>query len=263
MKKLFDRLLASLLFLVGLALFFAFSQATLADSSAVLDEISAQIEQLEKRVALIKRKRAVLSPVDQGMVDRFQILLNQMYARRSMELLFLERSQRQTDVLEARLEEKDAFREQLLNSRRRVLARGLVSTSSVSRPPEEQASSEELDTSLIDLPVEGNAWSQQGQATFYAGFFEGRNTASGVPFSNQAVDGVFYAAHRELPFGTLVRVTNVENGKSVVVRIVDRGPYAFPEKRIIDLAQAAFEQIAPLSRGITNVFIVVVDEPGV
>src|SRR5262245_56501419 len=59
----------------------------------------------------------------------------------------------------------------------------------------------------------------RGQATYYADMFEGRRTASGIVFRNTEM----YAAHRNYPFGTRVRVTNLKNGRSVIVRIVDRG----------------------------------------
>jgi hypothetical protein len=61
-----------------------------------------------------------------------------------------------------------------------------------------------------------------------------------------------YAAHLTLPFGTRVRVTNLDNGKTVTVVINDRGPYGVPG-RIIDLCDSAFAQIAPLSQGVANV----------
>jgi rare lipoprotein A (peptidoglycan hydrolase) len=74
----------------------------------------------------------------------------------------------------------------------------------------------------------------QGGATFYADRFEGERTASGIPFrQNQMV-----AAHRGFPFGTVLRVTNLQNGRQVNVRVVDRGPFgagAKAERTIIDL----------------------------
>ena len=65
------------------------------------------------------------------------------------------------------------------------------------------------------------------------------------------------AAHRTLPFGTNVLVTNVNNGKSVKVKINDRGP--FIKKRIIDLSRAAFAKIEDLDKGLTKVEIMVVN----
>ncbi len=74
---------------------------------------------------------------------------------------------------------------------------------------------------------------QQGLASWYGPGFHGRKTASGERFNA----GAMTAAHRTLPFGTRVRVVNRKTGRSVVVRINDRGPYA--HGRIIDLSQAS------------------------
>ena len=74
---------------------------------------------------------------------------------------------------------------------------------------------------------------QRGQASWYGPGFHGRRTASGETFNT----GEMTAAHRTLPFGTRVRVTNERTGRSTVVRINDRGPFA--HGRVIDLSQAA------------------------
>jgi rare lipoprotein A len=74
-------------------------------------------------------------------------------------------------------------------------------------------------------------------ASVYASKFQGRRTASGAPYNSQALT----AAHPSLPFGSLVRVTSLTNGKTVVVRINDRGP--FVEGRIIDLSRAAAQAL--------------------
>ena len=76
-----------------------------------------------------------------------------------------------------------------------------------------------------------------GLASWYGPGFHGRRTASGESFNSNALTG----AHRTLPFGTQVRVVNERTGRSVVVRINDRGPYA--HGRIIDLSQAAAQTI--------------------
>lgn len=89
-----------------------------------------------------------------------------------------------------------------------------------------------------------------GKASFYGGKFHGRTTASGDIFDASA----FTAAHRRYAFGTWLKVTAIDNGKSVVVRVNDRGPYT-KDGRVIDLSQAAFEAIAPLSRGVIQVTI--------
>ena len=86
---------------------------------------------------------------------------------------------------------------------------------------------------------------ETGRAAFYSG---GR-TASGERTGPNGLT----AAHRTLPFGTRVRVTNVRNGKAVVVRIVDRGPYG--RGRIIDLSRAAAVELDMISSGTAMVSI--------
>lgn len=93
-------------------------------------------------------------------------------------------------------------------------------------------------------------------ASYYSDKFNGKGTASGDTFDNSK----FTAAHRTLPFGTKVRVININNGESVIVTINDRGPYA--EDKIIDLTTAAFETIGSLRSGILPVVIEVVDDSG-
>ena len=95
-------------------------------------------------------------------------------------------------------------------------------------------------------------YEQTGIASYYAKKFHHRKTASGERFDNNSMT----AAHKTLPFGTDVKVTNINNGKSVTVRINDRGP--FVKGRIIDLSRAAFSQIADLNRGVVKVQIRVV-----
>lgn len=82
-----------------------------------------------------------------------------------------------------------------------------------------------------------NKKSQDGTASWYGPAHHGKQTASGQPFNQNALT----AAHPSLPFGTQVRVTNLANGKQVVVRINDRGPYK--GGRIIDLSRAAARKL--------------------
>ncbi len=96
-----------------------------------------------------------------------------------------------------------------------------------------------------------------GEASYYGEKFHGRTTASGEIFDASA----FTVAHLTYPFGTRLKVTSVETGKSVVVRVNDRGPYVEDPARIIDLSKAAFEYIAPLSRGIIEVKIEITRDP--
>ena len=86
-----------------------------------------------------------------------------------------------------------------------------------------------------------------GFASYYAQAHDGRITASGEVFDMQAMT----AAHRTLPFGTRVRVVNLQNGREVVVRINDRGP--FRKGRIIDLSYAAARVIGLTGRGVARV----------
>ncbi len=88
-----------------------------------------------------------------------------------------------------------------------------------------------------------------GSASYYGKQFHGRKTANGERFNMNAMT----AAHRSLPFGTKVRVTNRNNGRSVIVRINDRGPYA--HGRVIDLSQAAAKSIGMISSGVARVEI--------
>lgn len=87
-----------------------------------------------------------------------------------------------------------------------------------------------------------------GDASFYASNFEGRRTASGIPFRhNQLV-----AAHRAFPFGTILRVTNLRNDRSVNVRVVDRGPFgnsAKAKRRVLDLSRRAAQDLDFVSSG--------------
>lgn len=87
----------------------------------------------------------------------------------------------------------------------------------------------------------------EGMASWYGGKFQGRLTASGEVFDTNQLT----AAHRELPFGTIVRVTNTRNGRVVVVRINDRGP--FVDDRVIDLSRAAADIIDLTSVGVAPV----------
>jgi len=88
---------------------------------------------------------------------------------------------------------------------------------------------------------------QEGQASYYAHKFHGRTTANGEIYDENKMT----AAHKTLPFGTMVRVRNLANGKTVVVRINDRGP--FVEGRIIDLSYRAAGELDYITQGIVQV----------
>ncbi len=93
---------------------------------------------------------------------------------------------------------------------------------------------------------------ETGKASFYANRHQSKKTASGEIYDHK----LHTAAHKTLPFGTKVRVTNMENGKIVVVKINDRGP--FVKGRILDLSRSAFSSIANVSSGIIEVKIEVI-----
>ncbi len=94
---------------------------------------------------------------------------------------------------------------------------------------------------------------QTGKASFYADKFEGHLTASGEKYKHSKLT----AAHKSLPFGTKVRVTNLGNNLSVEVVVNDRGPYA--EGRIIDLSKSAAEKLGYVSQGLAEVKLEIVD----
>jgi rare lipoprotein A len=95
--------------------------------------------------------------------------------------------------------------------------------------------------------VDPHGYRAEGQASYYGARHHGHKTASGERFDQHALT----AAHRSLPFGSKVLVTNLRNDRSVVVRINDRGPYA--KKRIIDLSKKAAEQLDMLRAGVVPV----------
>lgn len=94
-----------------------------------------------------------------------------------------------------------------------------------------------LKDTVFDPNVKYVLYKKSGHASYYADKFHGRKTASGERFDMHK----FTAAHKKLPFGTKVRVTNEANGKSVIVEINDRGP--FVKSREIDLSKKAFMAI--------------------
>lgn len=97
---------------------------------------------------------------------------------------------------------------------------------------------------------------QKGTASWYGPGFDGRLTSSRERFDQTKLT----AAHRTLPFGTIVEVTNLENDRTVEVEINDRGPYA--GNRIIDLSKAAAEEIDLLGKGLAEVQIVLIKAGG-
>ncbi len=98
-------------------------------------------------------------------------------------------------------------------------------------------------------------WIQVGYASYYGKEFAGRKTSSGEIFRPNA----FTAAHRKLPFGTIVKVTDLKTGRSVIVRINDRGP--FRKGRIIDLSYGAARRLGIIAKGVAKVKLEVIRWP--
>ncbi|HOJ49189.1 MAG TPA: septal ring lytic transglycosylase RlpA family protein [Spirochaetota bacterium] len=95
-----------------------------------------------------------------------------------------------------------------------------------------------------------------GKASWYGSNFHGRKTASGEIYDINKLT----AAHKDLPFGTILKVTNLNNGKSVIVKVNDRGP--FVAGRVLDLSQKAAFELGFLKEGITDVKVEIVSLPG-
>jgi rare lipoprotein A len=122
-----------------------------------------------------------------------------------------------------------------------------VPQSSWEAAPGEPQTAKKSDTVVV--------WSQRGKAAWYGPGFERRKTASGERFDSRK----FTAAHKTLPFGAMVRVTNLGNGLSVMVRVNDRGP--FNRNRIIDLSRAAARAIELDKSGVADVVVERLGEP--
>jgi len=98
-----------------------------------------------------------------------------------------------------------------------------------------------MNTSLVDYVDKGMM-----RASWYGPKFHGKTTANGEQFDQMA----FTAAHKKLKFGTLLRITNPKNDKSVVVRINDRGPYI--TGRQLDLSKAAAQELGMIKKGVVK-----------
>jgi peptidoglycan lytic transglycosylase len=117
---------------------------------------------------------------------------------------------------------------------------------------------EDLTHDTVDTP-DAAALPQSGEASWYD--FSGEETANGETMKA----GRLTAAHPTLPFGTKLEVENVENGRTVIVRVNDRGPYA--DDRIIDVSKAAAKKLGMIEDGVTDVNVAPVpsdsvDDPG-
>lgn len=129
----------------------------------------------------------------------------------------------------------------------------------VGMPAQPATSTAPLSDAALPAPTDGSELLageaprefQQGKASWYGPRFNGRRTASGERYNMHELT----AAHRTLPFGTVVRVRSLVNGKEVDVRITDRGP--FSRGRVIDLSRAAAEAIGMLGLGVKDVLLLV------
>ncbi len=101
----------------------------------------------------------------------------------------------------------------------------------------------------VGLSSCGSYVTKTGKASYYSDNLSGKKTANGEKYKPTELT----AAHKKLPFGTKVKVTNLSNGKTVTVRINDRGPYV--AGRIIDLSKAAAKEIGMLNSGVAKVKI--------
>jgi rare lipoprotein A len=127
-----------------------------------------------------------------------------------------------------------------------LLATACSSTETTTRPP----------ASITKSAPRSSDHVQFGDATFYGKPHQGGPTASGERFNMYGLT----AAHLHLPMNTKVRVTNLRNGRSVVVRINDRGPYG-NRKRIIDLSYAAARELDMIEAGVVPVRVEIVAWP--
>ncbi|MDQ2795189.1 MAG: septal ring lytic transglycosylase RlpA family protein [Bacteroidota bacterium] len=121
---------------------------------------------------------------------------------------------------------------------------GFVGTPALARAP--RTTHSEPTTSANSTTV------LRGRASWYGSYFQGKRTSSGERYNRHA----YTCAHKTLPFGTRLRVTNVKNGKSVIVRVSDRGP--FRHQRILDLSEAAAHPLGIVDCGAATVVAEVV-----
>lgn len=123
----------------------------------------------------------------------------------------------------------------------------LVPTTEPANEPAAEPPAQLNDTAATEPAGPARVLLKDGLASWYGPGFHGRRTANGERYNMHDLT----AAHRYLPFGTLVKVRSVHTGKSVVVRINDRGPYK--HQRILDLSRGAMEALGALGRGVTQV----------
>jgi rare lipoprotein A len=132
---------------------------------------------------------------------------------------------------------------------------GSIALAACAGPPAPRLGAEEGSAPRADSgnTAASSSFRQEGLASWYSDRLQGRPTASGAPYDRSALT----AAHRTLPFGTVVRVLRRDTDRSVIVTINDRGP--FVEGRIVDLSRRAAEQLAMIDAGVVPVRLEVVD----
>ncbi len=200
------------------------------------DQISVSWKgQDEARVANPSRNKNV--SIQQQPGDRYTIKIN------NQELVEINQNTRLADTTNDLA--KDAL--QATNRLRRLIGNASP-LKEIANLPSRSGSSQTV-ANLPQQIASNIRLSFQGIASFYGSGFHGRPTATGERFNSEAMT----AAHRSLPFGTRVRVTNTRNGRSVVVRINDRGPYI--RGRVIDLSTGAARMIGMIGSGIAPVKI--------
>lgn len=194
--------------------------------------IAAKLNQIERTNAPVE-----IALTWNGLVDKDGEIVSESYLIKVDDeaLLVVDENTRLPDTT-ANLEQ-DAL--QMTNRLRRLVA-DAAPLSHVANKPKPKPKAPEIVTSPVQFVV--NGW-----ASWYGPGFHGRLSASGEVFDQNALT----AAHRTLPFGTEVRVTNLNNGRSIVVRINDRGP--FVGNRVIDLSAAAAQVLGMMDTGVAPV----------
>ncbi|WP_320006774.1 septal ring lytic transglycosylase RlpA family protein [Maridesulfovibrio sp.] len=107
--------------------------------------------------------------------------------------------------------------------------------------------------------LSAKGYKAQGLASWYGDDFHGKTTANGETYNMYAMT----SAHRTLPMGTMLEVTDRDSGRKVIVRVNDRGPFADPDLRIIDLSYAAASKLGILNKGLTPVELRAIDDVNV
>ncbi|WP_320171664.1 septal ring lytic transglycosylase RlpA family protein [Maridesulfovibrio sp.] len=107
--------------------------------------------------------------------------------------------------------------------------------------------------------LSSKGYKAQGLASWYGDDFHGKTTANGETYNMYAMT----AAHRTLPMGTMLEVTDRSSGKQVIVRVNDRGPFADPDRRIIDLSYTAAAKLGIVNKGLTPVELRAIDDVNV